>query len=272
MNIIIPAVFLGLMGFIFGAILSFASKKFEVEVDPKINKVLECLPGANCGGCGFPGCSGLANAIVNDGISVDKCVAISIEKKNEIKTVLGQEIIDVNADPLAKKAAVIRCQGLDCEEYVNFEYNGVKSCHEAVLVQNGHWKCPHRCMGLGSCVQACPFGALSMGPNRIPVIDESKCVACGKCVETCPKQIIELAPQIKTIHVLCVSHELGKDTVQMCKVGCIGCGLCKKNCPADAIIIENNLAHIDYAKCNECGKCVEICPRKAIKKEEEPQK
>jgi electron transport complex protein RnfB len=268
MNILIAVAFLGILGLISGIILSFAEKKFEVKVDPKVEEIMQYIPSANCGGCGYPGCAAFSEALVAGKVSISGCVAISKANAAMVNKILGiAGKSDAQTDPLAEKAALIRCQGLDTEEYKNFEYTGVETCQAAVLLQNGPWKCPHRCMGLGSCVAACPFDAIKMGPHHLPIVDEEKCVACGKCVVACPKQIIELAPKIKTVHVLCVSTEVGKDVVKMCKVGCIACGLCKKACPVDAIVIENNLARIDYTKCIDCGKCVTVCPRKTIIKE-----
>ena len=55
---------LGLIGMIAAVALGLAAKKFAVEVDPRELAVLEALPGANCGACGFPGCAGYAKALV----------------------------------------------------------------------------------------------------------------------------------------------------------------------------------------------------------------
>lgn len=261
---------LGFLGFIFGAILSYASKKFEVKVDPLIEQTLELLPGANCGGCGFPGCAGLADAIVTKGVAVTLCPVISSINRHKIEDLLGlNKPVEGSKKPVVK-AALIKCNGLDKEEFKKFEYMGVPNCQAAVLVQNGPWLCPHRCVGLGSCVAACPFDAIKIGPHHLPEVDEDKCVACGKCVLACPKQIIEMVDKEKTVHVKCNSTDRGVEVRKVCKVGCIGCQMCKKVCAYDAIIIENNLARIDYEKCADCGACVAVCPQKTIIMENKP--
>lgn len=273
LNSIIMAVsVLGALGFVFGALLSYASKKFEVKVDPRIEQTLELLPGANCGGCGYPGCAGLATAIVEKGVAVTSCPVVSSENRAKIKLLLGSSDSS-NADPgklPVRKAALVRCNGLPSEEYKKFDYTGISDCQAAVLLLNGPWICPHRCIGLGSCVKACTFGAIKIGDGQLPVIDEEKCVACGKCVAACPKQLIELVDVAKKVHVKCNSHDKGAETRKVCKVGCIGCRLCEKVCAYGAIIIEDNLARIDYEKCVGCGACVAKCPQKAIVMEDEP--
>lgn len=262
---------LGLLGFLFGAVLSYASKKFEVYVDPKVEQTIELLPGANCGGCGFAGCAALAEAIVTKGAAVSLCPVISSINRKKIEENLG---LNKNSDSSKKpivKAALVKCNGRDSDEYKKFEYMGVPNCQAAVLVQNGPWLCPHRCVGLGSCVAACAFDAIKIGPHHLPEVDEDKCVACGKCVLACPKQLIEMVDKEQAVHVKCNSIQKGADTRKVCQVGCIGCGLCKKVCAYDAIVIENNLAHIDYDKCVNCGACVAVCPQKTIIMEEKPE-
>lgn len=255
---------LGGLGFIFGAILSYASKKFEVIVDPKVEQTLELLPGANCGGCGFPGCAGLAEAIVKKGVSVTACPVISSINRQKIDELLGRSQVPKNGETVVVKAALVKCNGLDTEEFQKFEYMGVQNCQAATLLQHGPWLCPHRCMGFGSCVAACPFDAIKIGEHHLPIIDEEKCVACGKCVLACPKQLIELVDKSKTVHVKCNSHDRGSETRKVCKVGCIGCKLCEKVCAYDAIKVTDNLAHIDYDKCVDCGACVAKCPQNTI--------
>ena len=264
MQILTAVLVLGILGFIFGAVLSFASKKFEVKVDPMIEQTLELLPGANCGGCGYPGCAGMAEAIVNKGEPVTLCPVISSINRKKIEDLLGLNKVAVTDKKPVVKAALVKCNGLDTDEYKKFEYMGVPNCQAAVLLQNGPWLCPHRCMGLGSCATACPFDAIKIGPKHLPEIDEEKCVACGKCILACPKQLIELVDKAKTVHVKCNSTDRGADTRKVCKVGCIACGLCVKVCAYDAIKVEDNLARIDYEKCVECGACVAKCPQHTI--------
>ncbi|MEW6713223.1 MAG: RnfABCDGE type electron transport complex subunit B, partial [Candidatus Riflebacteria bacterium] len=270
-QIITAVLALGCLGFIFGAILSYASKKFEVYIDPKIEQTLELLPGANCGGCGYPGCAGLAEAIVKKGVPVTACPVISSINRHKIEELLGLGEKTTGDKKPVFKAALVKCNGLDTEEYQKFSYMGVKDCQAAVLLQNGPWLCPHRCMGLGSCERACPFDAIKIGPHHLPIVDEEKCVACGKCVLACPKQLIEMVDKEQKVHVKCNSTEKGADTRKVCKVGCIGCGLCKKVCAYDAITIENNLARIDYQKCVQCGACVAKCPQHTIIIENQPE-
>ena len=251
---------LGGLGFVFGGILAFASQKFHVEINPKILEVQALLPGANCGGCGFPGCAGLACAIVEKGESPSKCPVMGPENRKKIIELMGlAENLDV-----VPKAALVRCNGLPGEEYKKFDYHGIEDCQAAVLLLNGPQLCPHRCIGMGSCMRACAFGAIKMGENELPIIDIEKCTSCGKCLLACPKQLIKLVPKARKVHVKCNSPEKGADTRKVCKVGCIGCRLCEKVCAYGAIIVENNLARIDYEKCVECGACVAKCPQKSI--------
>ncbi len=260
MAILSAILLMGLLGFVFGAILSYASQKFSVTVDPRIETAISLLPGANCGGCGFPGCAGLATAIVEKGVPIATCPVISAANRAQLAKALGM----ADTGGTTPKAATVMCAGLPGEEYQKFTYSGIPDCQAAILVSNGPWLCPHRCVGLGSCEKVCLFGAITMGPDSLPVIDREKCTACGKCVKACPKNIIKLTDQAKKVHVKCNSPEKGPDVRKVCKVGCIGCGLCAKVCAYEAIIIENNLARINYEKCVECGACVAKCPQKTI--------
>ncbi|MFZ2955341.1 MAG: RnfABCDGE type electron transport complex subunit B [Candidatus Ozemobacteraceae bacterium] len=263
MNLFLPFAqaigILGGLGLVFGGLLAFAATKFRVDIDPLIEQVTALLPGANCGGCGYPGCSGLACAMVQQGVSLSTCPVMKEENRKRIGELLGRD-----AGSAVAKVAFVRCGGLPGEEYEKFEYKGISGCQAAVLIAHGNKLCPHRCLGMGSCEKACPFGAITMGDDELPIIDDDKCTACGKCVPACPKGLILLTDKTKRTRVRCNSPEKGADVRKVCKVGCIGCRLCEKACKYGAVIIENNLARIDPEKCVECGACVAKCPQKTI--------
>lgn len=261
---------LGILGFVFGAILSYASVKFKVEQDPRIDETLKRLPGANCGSCGMAGCAAMAEAIITKGVSPSKCPVILLPDRIKLEEYLGLRAPSEGKVRAVVKAALVKCQGLDSNEYKKFEYMGLQDCQSAVLVQNGPWLCPHRCIGLGSCVKACKFDAIKIGQHQLPEVNEDKCIGCGQCVMACPKHIIDIVDIEKTVHVRCNSVDKGAETRKICKTGCIGCGLCTKVCAYDAITVENNLAHIDYDKCHDCGACVAKCPTHALIKENRP--
>ncbi|VTN09416.1 Nitrogen fixation protein rnfB [Raoultella terrigena] len=59
----IAVVAISLLGLIFGLILGYASRRFEVEDDPVVEKIDELLPQSQCGQCGYPGCRPYAEAV-----------------------------------------------------------------------------------------------------------------------------------------------------------------------------------------------------------------
>lgn len=251
---------LGLSGLVFGGLLGFAATKFAVPVDEKAAAIRDVLPGANCGGCGFAGCSGLADAISKGLAPVNKCPVGGPEVAAKIAAIMG-----VEADGGERQVAHVRCLG-GCDRAVDrFEYKGISDCLAATMVTNGgHKACSYGCLGFGTCVKACPFGALSMGPDGLPVVDREKCTGCGKCVAACPKGLMFLAPASKTVHIRCNNKDKAPVVRKVCKVGCIACGACARACPSQAITVADNLARIDYTKCTNCGTCVAKCPVKVI--------
>ncbi|HAZ23078.1 MAG TPA: hypothetical protein DCY84_12045 [Firmicutes bacterium] len=253
---------LAAMGLVFGFGLGYASKKFAVEADPRIDKIAAVLPGANCGACGFPGCASYSQAIVTGAAPIDKCPVGRAKAVPAIAHIMGVDCkdADVTAD-----VAMVMCHGGKDQCGTHFDYSGVKSCWAANQVAGGHKNCGYGCLGQGSCVQVCPFGAMHLNDSTgLAEVDPALCHGCGKCAVACPRGLIAIVPADKTIHVRCMSHAKGPDIRKTCKVGCIGCGICVKNCPVDAIGMQDALAHIDPEKCTSCGVCIEKCPMKTI--------
>lgn len=259
MSIAYPIISLGGLGILFGVLLGYASKKFAVEVDPKVSLVRDALPGANCGGCGYAGCDACAKAMVEGLVSANACPVGNAECVSKIGEILG-----VKVELGERKTAFVKCNGTCHVSKEKYKYYGVMDCISASMIPGGGAKaCSYGCLGLSSCVKVCAFGALSI-ENGIAVVDQEKCTRCGMCVATCPKGLIEIVPVSKQIRVACNSKDKGKDVKDSCSVGCIACTLCVKACQYDAIKFENNLARVDYEKCTQCNACVEKCPTKAI--------
>ncbi|MBI5180630.1 MAG: RnfABCDGE type electron transport complex subunit B [Nitrospirae bacterium] len=187
---------LGTIGFALGAGLSLAAKKLAVEIDLKEAAAQAVLPGANCGACGYPGCSGFAAAVARGEAPVNACVVGGEAVVKQLAAIMG-----VEASANEKKVAVIFCAGGNTEAKKKFEYYGAQDCRAAILVAGGNKTCSNSCLGLASCVKVCPFDAMEMNENGLPVVFEDKCTGCGKCVEECPKQIISLIPISKKVHI-----------------------------------------------------------------------
>ncbi len=260
-TIYLALVVLAGLGVLFGIALAIVAARFAVKVDPRVEQVRETLPGANCSACGFAGCMGYAEAVVgNPDVAANLCVPGKAAVAEKIAEITGKK-----AEKLEPKIARVFCQGGTSLSQRRFIYTGVKDCTAAVLAAGGDKSCEYGCLGYGTCMRACPFGAITMSSDDLPIIDPAKCTACGKCVAACPKQVIELAQASKAVVISCHSRDKGADTKKKCQVGCIGCGICVRTCPVDAIKIDNNLARIDHNKCIVCGLCVKKCPTSAIK-------
>ncbi len=254
----IPILTLGALGLLFGLGLAMASRKFHVEVDQKLEKINNLLPGANCGSCGKPGCFGFAESLLTKDGDLDKCRVCGEENKEVIAKLLGKSL-----EKKVKLTARLRCNG-GKKVKDKFVYTQIQDCVAANLVMKGQKECVYGCLGFGTCARVCPFGAIQMSSEGLPVVDDAKCRACNKCVLACPKKLFTLIPVNSPVYVACSSHDMGKDVKAVCPVGCISCKMCEKACAYDAIHVIDNLARIDFTKCTACGKCVAACPMKTI--------
>ena len=258
-TILLSILVLGVLGGLFGALLAIASKIFHVEVDPKQEAVRACLAGANCGGCGYPGCDGYAAAVAKGEAPTNRCVAGGAECAAAVAEIMG-----VSTDAAEKMVAFVPCSGTTECAVPRFNYNGPQDCRAAMLFGGKSNKmCTFACIGLGNCAKACQFDAMHI-VDGVAKVDRSKCVGCGACVEACPKSIVKLIPESQRVIVACGSKEKGKKVVEACTAGCIGCTKCARECPAEAIHMEDNLPVVDFELCTQCGHCVSTCPRHII--------
>lgn len=263
-EILSAALIVGCIGLVAAAILFVVSRKFAVYEDPRIAQVAEVLPQANCGGCGYPGCSGFADACVKAGSLEGKLCPVGGQAvMSRVASILG-----LDAEESEPRVAVVRCNGTCANRPRLTRYDGARSCAIMAATYGGETGCSYGCLGCGDCVSACQFGAIRINAETgLPEVDEDKCTACGACAKACPKQVIEIRPKGKKsrrVYVRCVNKDKGAVTRKACETGCIGCGKCVKTCPFEAITLANNLAYIDPAKCKSCRKCVEVCPQHAI--------
>lgn len=257
-GIVIATIVVGVVGLLIGIALVATGKKFYVEVDEREAAVRECLPGNNCGGCGYAGCDAVAAAIVKKEARLNACPVCSADAIEKIGKIMGVEAVKA-----IKKVAFVRCAGTCDVTSEKCTYVGINDCRAAVLSGISVWECDYGCMGFGSCVSACAFDAIHV-KNGVAVVDPEKCTGCGRCAAVCPKNLIELIRSDKKVAVRCSNHDRGPEVKKVCSAGCRGCKLCTKQCEHAAIQVEGNLAHIEYDKCAGCGKCAEKCPSKII--------
>ena len=242
-----------------GVLLALVSHFFGVEDDKTVKEIRSCLPGINCGACGFKGCDDYAAALAEGKAKPNLCVPGAEGVANEIGAILGIEV-----EPPKDVVAFVHCNG-NCEATTKkATYEGINTCKAAAGVFGGPDACRFGCMGFGDCAAACPADAICI-LDGIAHIDSSRCLGCGLCAETCPKKVISMVPQETRAVVMCNNEEKGADARKNCKNACIGCKKCEKNCPSGAITVVNNLAKIDYNKCTGCGACVEGCPTGCLK-------
>jgi len=251
---------MGGVGIVLAIILAVADKKLAVEEDPRVTKALELLPGANCGACGFAGCNAYANALIEGKVSISACKPGGNEISKKLAELLGIE----ETEEMSPQVARVFCSGGLKEAVRNRFYTGVKTCTAANLV-GGEKACVYSCIGYGDCVDACPFDAIGMGKNGLPVIDLERCTGCGECEKACPRHIIRLTGYEETVHVYCSSHDKGAVVRKVCSAGCVACKLCERDDDTGAVTVKDELSVIDHSVDNAPVLAAKRCPTKVIR-------
>lgn len=258
MDILTATLIVAAVGLLCAVMLVLAAKFFAVKEDETEKQIRACLPGANCGACGYAGCDGYAKALAADkeskSIKTNLCVPGGDAAARDIAEILGSE-----AEEVIEQVAIVHCYG-DCNHTANkMDYVGIQSCEAAKTMYGGKGKCTFGCIGLGDCAKVCPKNAICI-ENGIAHVDTRKCIGCGLCARTCPRGLIGLMADKESVVVTCNNKEKGALARQKCSNGCIGCKKCEKNCPSGAIKVIDNLATIDYSLCTACGECAKNCP------------
>ena len=249
-----------IVGAVAALILVIASKYMSVPENEMFPAIRECLPGANCGACGYAGCDGYAKALAEgEETKTNLCVPGADGAAAAIAEIMG-----VSADAAEKMEAFVPCSGTTGHAEMRFNYSGPVDCRAAMLFGGKSNKtCTFACIGLGNCSRVCQFDAMHI-VDGVAKVDRSKCVGCGACADACPKSIIQMIPESQKIMPACGNKDKGAKVMKMCDFGCIGCMKCQRECPADAIKVVDNLAVVDTEKCVQCGHCADICPRHII--------
>ena len=260
MSIIIPIAAVTLIGIVCGVMLVVASKFMAVPEDETFIAVRGCLPGANCGACGYAGCDGYAHALADGEIAeTNLCVPGGSDAAVQVAAAMGVEAAEV-----VRKVAFVACCGDSACTSQKHEYIGINTCSASRLLFSGDGHCAYGCLGYGDCVAVCPNNALHI-KDGLSKVNAKLCVGCGLCAKACPNHLIHIVPEaVKTV-VGCSNQDKGANTRKACKIGCIGCKKCERECPSGAIAVVNNLAVIDYEKCTHCGHCKEVCTTGCIK-------
>ena len=267
--ILVAVLTLGGVALLAAVVLYVVSRRFAVSEDPRIKTVQECLPGANCGGCGFAGCAALAEALVK-GADAGQTEGLRCPVGGDVAMGRIAEVLGISQQAAEPMVAVVRCSGTCANRVQTAVYDGLRTCAAVNAAGAGETGCGYGCLGCGDCVGACQFGGISINSETgLPEIDESLCTGCGGCAKACPRHVIELrrrGPKGRRVYVSCVNHDRGPVARKSCQAACIGCGKCERVCPFGAITVSGNLSYIDYTKCRMCTKCVAECPTGAIVK------
>lgn len=253
-----PIIVLSGIGLLMAGVLAVGRKIFDFDVDERRERLMAILPGANCGGCGYPGCAGYAAALVEGKAAATLCPPGGDDLATDIGRILGVEVPAVE-----KKVALVACAGDTRYAKERSHYIGIADCDAAQAVAGGSKACQYGCLGLGSCVRACPFDAIAVSKEGVAYVNEAACTGCGSCVAACPRDLISLVPTDADVHVLCMNPEKPKAVKAVCAVGCTACKLCGRHSPS--IGIEGGVARVRYEGIDDIPQeTALVCPQGSI--------
>ncbi len=259
-GILVALAVVGAVALVLGILLAVMSYFFGIEEDDRVRLIRECLPGINCGACGYKGCDDYASALAAGEAAPNLCVPGASSVTEEIGEILG-----IKVEAPKGLVAFVHCNGVLEATGKKACYEGIVSCSAESLVYGGPNECRFGCLGCGDCASACPAGAICVN-DVIAHIDTTRCLGCGLCMSLCPKKMITMIPQNAAVVVMCNSKESGAAARKACKNACIACKKCQKACPHGAMNIIRDIAVIDYEKCTGCGACADVCPTGCLKK------
>lgn len=250
---------LGGIGCLCGLALALAARYLAVAEDPRIGEIAKVLSGANCGACGYAGCSAYAAAVAKGEAPANGCVPGGKQTADAVAKILGV----CNVATEEPKVAFVKCNGTTGAAARKFAYNGITDCAAAAAIAGGDKLCSHGCLGYGTCANQCPVHAIAI-EDGVAVVNETLCIGCGACVKICPRHVIEMVPRSAKIRVRCNSTDSGAQVRKYCKSGCIGCRICAKFSPEGAIVFDGALARVDYGKSAVSNDSVAKCPMKCL--------
>ena len=223
------------------AVIALIARGIRRPYYARFDQIRRVLPGYNCGACGFAECIDYAVAVANGTANPKVCVPGGSGTAHGVADVLGHTA--AVGEPLM---AVVHCIGGTLKAKRRARYEGIEDCRAALLIGNGIGVCIEGCLGLGSCVRACPFGAISITGDAVAAVDQGLCTGCGVCLSACPRNLISLIPEVHKIYCACNNHDHGEAVSRYCSVGCTACGACVGITPSGAVAMRDHLPRLDY--------------------------